>query len=92
MARVVRNSRRHHAEAQYPTNGAERLQSEADRSTVGSTIDFNEMLADVDGDGVRIEKLARAHQLAADPDYPPVQVMEAVADLLAKHLRPGGED
>jgi hypothetical protein len=91
MARVVRNSRRRHAEAPYPTNGAERIESEGNRSTVGSTIDFKEMLADADGDGVRIEKLAHAQQLVADPDYPPKEALEAVADLLAKHLRPGSE-
>ena len=88
----VRNFRRRHAEEQPPTNGAETRESEDDRSTVGSNIDFKELLAEDDGDGVRIEKLAHAQHLVSDPDYPPKEVMDAVADLLSKHLRPGGED
>ena len=87
----VRNFRRRHAEAQHPTNGAETREQEGDRSTVGSSIDFKQLLAEDDGDGVRIEKLAHAQQLVSDPDYPPKEVLDAVADLLAKHLQPGGE-
>jgi hypothetical protein len=41
---------------------------------------------------VRMDKLARAQQLAADPNYPPPEVLESVARLLAKHLRPGHDD
>jgi hypothetical protein len=41
---------------------------------------------------VRLDKLARARQLAADPNYPHPEVLESVARLLAKHLRPGHDD
>ena len=53
--------------------------------------DLKELLAKSDHDGVRLEKLARAQQLVADPQYPPADVLKSVANLLAKHLRPGGE-
>jgi hypothetical protein len=53
--------------------------------------DLRELLAKGDHDGVRLEKLARAQQLVADAHYPPTEVLESVARLLAKHLRHGGE-
>lgn len=53
--------------------------------------ELKELLARSDHDGVRLEKLARAQQLVADATYPPAEVLESVAKLLAKHLQPGGE-
>ena len=53
--------------------------------------ELREILANSDHDGVRLEKLALAQQLVADSKYPPADVLESVAKLLAKHLRPGGE-
>ena len=38
---------------------------------------------------IRAAKVARARKLVADPNYPPKQVMEAVADLLARKLGEG---
>ncbi|HEU0009880.1 MAG TPA: hypothetical protein VFT34_08700 [Verrucomicrobiae bacterium] len=38
---------------------------------------------------VRKAKVARARRLLADPNYPSPKVLDSVARLLAKHLRPG---
>jgi hypothetical protein len=38
---------------------------------------------------IRAAEVARARKLVADPNYPPKQVMEAVADLLARKLGEG---
>ena len=38
---------------------------------------------------IRAAKVARARKLVADPDYPPKQVLVAVADLLARKLWAG---
>ena len=38
---------------------------------------------------IRAAKVARARKLVADPDYPPKQVLAAVADLLARKLGAG---
>lgn len=38
---------------------------------------------------VRKGRVARARKLLDDPNYPPPKVLESVARLLAKHLRPG---
>ena len=65
--------------------------SPAEGSTDISLHELKELLASSDHDGVRLEKLARAQQLVADAKYPPAEVLESVAKLLAKHLRPGGE-
>ena len=37
----------------------------------------------------RPEEVARARKLLADPSYPPKNITDAVARLLARHLRPG---
>jgi hypothetical protein len=38
---------------------------------------------------VRPEKIARAKRLVQDENYPSQGVLDSVAELLAKHLRPG---
>ena len=40
---------------------------------------------------VRPEKVARARRLAQDENYPSTEIIDSVADLLAKHLQPGPE-
>jgi hypothetical protein len=85
-----RNFRRHqHAEAEsLHAAGGFDLRSDVPAGT--SINEIKEAIAD--SDDVRLEKLARAQQLVADPNYPPEEVVKSVAELLAKHLRPGGED
>ena len=39
-------------------------------------------------DSIRPEKVERARRLVADPDYPPKEVTEAVARLLARNMDP----
>ena len=41
---------------------------------------------------VRPEKIACAKRLVQDENYPPQEVINSVADLLAKHLQPGAKD
>lgn len=36
------------------------------------------------------EKVARAKKLIADPGYPPKEVLNSIAGLLANHLDPNG--
>lgn len=38
---------------------------------------------------VRKEKVARARRLVRDSNYPPPEVLDSVAGLLARHLKPG---
>jgi hypothetical protein len=65
--------------------------SSAEGSKDDSLNQLKELLAKSDHDGVRLDKLARAQQLVADAKYPPAEVLESVAKLLAKHLQPGTE-
>jgi hypothetical protein len=65
--------------------------SPAEASQDDSFIQLKELLANSDHDGVRLDKLARAQQLVADGNYPPKEVLESVATLLARHLQPGAE-
>lgn len=48
--------------------------------------------AEADPSGVREAKMARARALIADPGYPPKQVLDSLASLLAKHLEPGSNE
>jgi hypothetical protein len=38
---------------------------------------------------VRKSRIARAKQLLKEKDYPPEEILESVARLLARHLKPG---
>ena len=86
-----RNFRRRQSIRENSLAAAEGLDLGSERLADGSFKELRELLAKGDHDGVRLEKLARAQQLVADANYPPTEVLESVAELLAKHLRPGGE-
>jgi hypothetical protein len=86
-----RNFRRRQRAGEDSLAGAERLDLGSEHPADGLFKELRELLANSDHDGVRLEKLARAQQLVADPHYPPTEVLESVAKLLAKHLRPGDE-
>lgn len=86
-----RNFRRRQRAGEHSPDTAEGFDLGSERPADGSFKDFKELLADRDCDAVRLEKLARAQHLVADTKYPPTEVLESVAKLLAKHLRPGGE-
>lgn len=87
-----RNFRRRQRAGDVSLDAAEGLElGNRDGSPDVSLNELREILANSDHDGVRLEKLALAQQLVADSKYPPADVLESVAKLLAKHLRPGGE-
>jgi hypothetical protein len=83
--------RRRQSNRENSLAAAEGLDLGSERLADGSFKELRELLAKGDHDGVRLEKLARAQQLVADANYPSTEVLESVAELLAKHLRPGGE-
>lgn len=91
MANQQEFRRREHVEEESPGAGRE-IALETDVPENGSRRGLEEILANTDSDGVCLEKLARAQQLVADPNYPPPEVIQSVAELLAKHLRPNHED
>lgn len=86
-----RNFRRRHRAGGDSPDAGKGLDLGNQRPAYGSFKELKELLANSDHDGVRLEKLARAQQLVADAKYPPAEVLESVAELLAKHLRPGAE-
>jgi hypothetical protein len=86
-----RNFRRRQRAGRHSPDTSEGLDLGIERPTDEAITDLRELLAKGDHDGVRLEKLARAQQLVTDANYPPPEVLESVAKLLAKHLRPGGE-
>ena len=88
-----RNFRRRQRAGEDSPDAADGLDlgNQNERLADGSFKELRELLANSGQDGVRLEKLARAQQLVADTKYPPAEVLESVAKLLAKHLRPGGE-
>ena len=86
-----RNFRRRQRAGEDSPDAAEGLHLGNERLADGSFKELKELLARSDHDGVRLEKLARAQQLVTDANYPPAEVLESVAKLLAKHLRPGAE-
>lgn len=89
-SRNFRIRRRQRAGRHSPDTG-EGFDLGIERPTDEAITDLRELLAKGDHDDVRLEKLARAQQLVTDANYPPPEVLESVAKLLAKHLRPGGE-
>jgi hypothetical protein len=91
MANQQEFRRREHVEEESPGAGCE-TSLETDVPVNGARRGLEEILANSDSDSVCLEKLARAQQLAADPNYPPPEVIKSVAELLAKHLRPDHED
>jgi len=86
-----RNFRRRQRGGRHSPDAGEGFDLGIERPADEAIRDLRELLAKSDHDGVRLEKLARAQQLVTDANYPPVEVLESVAKLLAKHLRPGGE-
>ena len=48
--------------------------------------------SETDPSGMREARLARARALIADPGYPPKDVMDSVATLLANHIQPGADN
>ena len=86
-----RNFRRRQRAGRHSPDTGEVFDLGIERPTEESIRDLRELLAKGDHDGVRLEKLARAQQLVADSNYPPAEVLDSVAKLLAKHLRSGGE-
>ena len=86
-----RNFRRRQRAGEDSLGATDGLDLGNERLVGGSLKELKELLANSDHDGVRLEKLARAQQLVADAKYPPAEVLDSVAKLLAKHLRPGGE-
>ncbi len=87
-----RNFRRARRAGEDAPDAAEGFELGHERPGNGSYKELEELLVNSDSDGVRLDKLARAQQLVADANYPSAEVLESVARLLAKHLRPGGED
>ena len=86
-----RNFRRRQRAGEHPPDVVEGLRLGNERPADVWVEELKEHLRNSDCDGVRLEKLARAQLLVADAKYPPAEVLEAVAELLAKHLRRGGE-
>jgi hypothetical protein len=86
-----RNFRRRQRAGEDSLDATDGLDLGSERLAGGSFRQLKELLANSDHDGVRLEKLARAQQLVTDANYPTTEVLESVATLLAKHLRPGAE-
>ncbi len=86
-----RNFRRHRGLSEQ----AETSTAEPDSIESGGAELFEDAAAALKRDDVapaaRADKVARARELIASPDYPPQEVLQSVAGLLARHLGPDDE-